>query len=68
MSKALKCDRCHNYYDPYKSTYLIMGPNMAGVDLCPACRDKLTKWLKEYEFFESVCEEEKDGQITERTK
>ena len=57
MSKALKCDRCHNYYDPYKSTYLIMGSDLAGVDLCPACLGKLKKWLKEYEFFDSVCEE-----------
>ena len=63
MSKALKCDRCHNYYDPYKSTYLIIGPNMAGVDLCPECQDKLIKLLKEYEFFDSVCEEAADEQI-----
>lgn len=33
MSKARKCDRCHNYYDPYKSKYLIMGPDHYGVEL-----------------------------------
>ena len=58
MSKAFKCDRCKNYYDPYVGQDFSLYGHIEKVDLCPACQDKLTKWAKEYEFFECVNEEE----------
>lgn len=71
MSRALKCDRCHNYYDPfdYKMVIFTDGPILSArnkhVDLCPSCQEKLEKWVHEYEFFDSVCEETEDVPETE---
>lgn len=48
MSKAFKCDRCKNYYDPYKTTTIVVTENL-NVDLCRGCTDILKKWLKEYD-------------------
>lgn len=57
MSKAFKCVRCKNYYDKYGGQEFSLYRDTEKVDLCPACQDKLTKWAKEYEFFECVNEE-----------
>lgn len=67
MSRALKCDRCHNYYDPFNFEMLIVKGDVRNkhVDLCPSCQEKLEKWVNQYEFFDSVCEEAEDVPETE---
>ena len=67
MSIARKCDRCHNFYDPYNCNIVIVKADDwdIQVDLCPSCQEKLEKWVSEYEFFDSVCEEAKDVPETE---
>lgn len=56
MSDARKCDRCKNYYDPYKTTLIVMN-NMKSVDLCPNCKDTLKRWLEEYDGQEEAADE-----------
>lgn len=56
MSDARKCDRCKNYYDPYKTTLIFMN-NMKNVDLCPNCKDTLYRWLKEYDGQEEAADD-----------
>ena len=57
MSKALKCDRCKKYYDPFDKPYVICEKDVnLWLDLCPSCMEKLKGWLKRYEFFEEVAE------------
>lgn len=67
MSRARKCDRCHNFYDPFNYKMVIVKADNRNkqVDLCPSCQEKLEKWVHEYEFFDSVCEEAKDVPETE---
>lgn len=67
MSRALKCDRCHNYYDPFDCEMMILKGYVKNkpVDLCPSCQEKLEKWVNQYEFFDSVCEEAEDVPETE---
>ena len=52
MSKALKCDRCGQFYDLFKEIreYRIMNfseshMNEKYVDLCPDCYEKLCDFL-----------------------
>lgn len=59
MAKALKCDRCGQFYDLFKEIreYRIMNfseshMNEKYVDLCPDCYETFVKWLtgkREYE-------------------
>ena len=64
MSKARKCDRCHNFYEPYPQA-IVVCVSHEYLDLCPACYKKLRSWIHEYEFFDSVCEETEDVPETE---
>ena len=52
MAKALKCDRCGQFYDLFKEIreYRIINfselkKNEKYVDLCPDCYEIFTKWL-----------------------
>lgn len=51
MAKALKCDRCGQFYDLLKGlrNYQIQDMNEKNfdkrVDLCPDCYEIFTKWL-----------------------
>lgn len=48
MSKAKKCDKCGAFYEPYKTTILILTEKCLtrdGLDLCPDCMDTFKKWL-----------------------
>ena len=51
MAKALKCDRCGQFYDLLKGlrNYQIRDMNEKNfdkqVDLCPDCYEIFTKWL-----------------------
>ena len=49
MAKALKCDRCGNFYDLLKRLRNYQIRNMNGtndpVDLCPDCYEIFVKWL-----------------------
>ena len=67
MANAKKCDICHNYYDNYKHKLFVNNGrnavNFESIDLCPECQGQLEKWLTEYEFFDSVCEEAANDQI-----
>lgn len=50
MAKALKCDRCGQFYDLLKGSrnYQIEDMNdkfHKQVDLCPDCYEIFTKWL-----------------------
>ena len=50
MSAAKKCDRCKEFYEPFKNPwpYLLKWNTTTCkcVDLCPNCTDTLRKWLK----------------------
>lgn len=52
MSKAYKCDRCGDFFEPgdqgeiKNSPYGVWKGN-SSADLCPACRDELHKWYTE---------------------
>ena len=51
MSAAKKCDRCKEFYEPFKSSGpFLVDQNTTNrnlyVDLCPNCTDTLKKWLK----------------------
>jgi hypothetical protein len=47
MSAAKKCDRCKEFYEPFNpGFYIVKGPLVEIVDLCPNCTDTLIKWLK----------------------
>ena len=61
MAKALKCDRCGQFFDLLKGlrNYQIRDMNEKNfdkqVDLCPDCYEIFTKWLtgeksRHYEF------------------
>lgn len=68
MSKALKCDRCKNYYDPYKHMLTIMYADKIArdggcVDLCPGCLDLLERWLKEYEVSDEAADQRTDESL-----
>ncbi len=49
MAKALKCDRCGQFYDLLKGSRNYQVRNIEHfdkpVDLCPDCYDIFTKWL-----------------------
>lgn len=51
MSKAFKCDRCGNFYEPTKSQDLIVehfdkSGSIKKQDMCPTCYGKLVDWWK----------------------
>lgn len=56
MSTALKCDRCHNYfdYDPsakfnfiaFGHKDIIVGKNFPVKDICPICMEQFMKWFE----------------------
>lgn len=47
MSEAKKCDRCKEFYEPFKPGHYIVKGNLEGIfDLCPNCTDTLKKRLK----------------------
>ena len=49
MAKALKCDRCGNFYDLARNLrkYRVqdLDSHEKYVDLCPNCYEIFTKWL-----------------------
>lgn len=59
MAKAMKCDRCGDFYEHYRMGYMgkyINGISLANTtkgeyinlcmfDLCPKCCEELIKWL-----------------------
>lgn len=54
MAKALKCDKCGQFYDLLKDfrKYRIQEQQdeksyLEDVDLCPDCYETFTKWLTE---------------------
>ena len=63
MSNAKRCDKCKNFYmndvtcfvdgEADWCKYSVIRNDhphfQTEVDLCPACRDKLVRWLKENE-------------------
>lgn len=56
MSTALKCDRCHNYfdYDPsakfnfiaYGHKDIVVGKNFPVKDICPHCMEQFMNWFE----------------------
>lgn len=68
MSRAMKCDRCGAFYEPYNT---LINPYYVGyngnrecrtIDLCPTCKDKLNDWME----VKNECET-KSQEIEERT-
>lgn len=60
MAKAIKCDRCGDFYEHYRMGYMgkyINGISLANTtkdgyripmrifDICPKCCEELIKWL-----------------------
>ena len=52
MSKAMKCDRCGAFYEPYNT---LINPYYIGyngdrnchtIDLCLICKDELNDWME----------------------
>lgn len=56
MSTALKCDRCHNYFDYDRSAKfnfiafghkdIIIGKNFPVKDICPHCMEQFINWFE----------------------
>ena len=56
MSTALKCDRCHNYFDygpSAKNNFIafghkdiVVGKNFPVKDICPNCMEMFMKWFE----------------------
>lgn len=67
MSKAYKCDRCGELYEPYGlPKYEVRKTGLSGqcMDLCSDCADTLEKWVKNKVYFTAYDDkEENDAEV-----